>query len=120
MKEGLNGETAKSSALGKARPLRFLILSVAFLFVIFVLMASSTSLGVISEGLYGDQLEAMRAAAIAHDDHSDAHDDHSTSEHSDEHSEGSDSAHEAQTSTVDAHSADHSESTEAEHATRLH
>ena len=37
-----------------------MIFTCAFLFVIFVLMASSTSLGVISEALYGDQLKAMR------------------------------------------------------------
>lgn len=113
---GLNGETAKSSALGKARPLRFCIFTVAFLFVIFVLMASSTSLGAISEGLYGDQLEAMRAAEShgAHDDHADKHStEHATGDHS-EHSMDAHTEH-AEEHATDEHSdhLDHS----TEHST---
>ena len=80
---GINGERAMESALGQARrgqrrskslqadshpvthpvrPVKIMIFTCAFLFVIFVLMASSTSLGVISEALYGDQLQAMRVS----------------------------------------------------------
>eukprot|EP00435_Cladocopium_sp_Y103_P014008 s638_g3.t1 len=114
---GLNGETAKSSALGKARPLRFCIFTVAFLFVIFVLMASSTSLGAISEGLYGDQLEAMRAAAAhdAHNDHADEHStEHATDDHSDEHSmDAHTDEHATEEHATDEHSDDHS----TEHST---
>jgi len=104
---GINGERAMSSALGKARPLRFMIFAFAFLFIIFVLMASSTSLGVISEGLYGDQLEAMRAAAQAHSAHVDEHSDDST-EHS-EHSEPSTEHAETHAEHSDEHSTEHSE-----------
>lgn len=84
---GINGETAISSALGKARPLRFLIFTLAFFFVIFVLMASSTSLGIISEALYGDQLQAMRDAAHSgHSEHAE-HDSTDADSHDSDHPE---------------------------------
>ncbi|CAK9044810.1 Glutathione-regulated potassium-efflux system protein KefC (K(+)/H(+) antiporter) [Durusdinium trenchii] len=83
---GINSTAARASALGKRRGLRIFIFTWAFLFVIFVLVASSTSLGSISEFFYGDSLEAVRQAHAAEDAAAHAaHGDHSTVE---EHGDG--------------------------------
>ena len=80
-----------------AEAMRFFIFSFALLFVIFVLVASSTSLGPVSEFFYGDSLEATIAFRNGLDPHGDDHGadhgtegdhstgDHSTGDHSTEH-----------------------------------
>jgi len=94
---GINSSSAKASALGKSRPVQFLIFLLAFSFVVFVLIASSTSLGPISEFLYGDDLPAMIAAkehgAHGDDTHHDeggashAAPEHESGEHTDGHTD---------------------------------
>lgn len=88
---GINSTAARASALGKGRVLRVMIFTWAFLFLIFVLVASSTSLGAVSEFFYGDSLSAVRAAHAAedlahgahweHEDLQDSHDSHDSAEH---------------------------------------
>lgn len=73
---GINSSSARASVLGKGRCLRVLIFSWAFLFVIFVLVASSTSLGAVSEFFYGDTLQAVRAAHAAETAHGENHGEH--------------------------------------------
>jgi len=95
---GINSSSAKSSALGKSRPVQFLIFLLAFSFVVFVLIASSTSLGPISQFLYGDDLPAMIAAkehgAHGDDAHHDEGGSHAASEHdSGEHTDGHTDTH---------------------------
>ncbi|CAJ1347786.1 unnamed protein product, partial [Effrenium voratum] len=97
IKSGMNSTAAKASALGKGRAMRFFIFSFALLFVIFVLVASSTSLGPVSEFFYGDSLEATIAFRNGLDPHGDDHGadhgtegdhstgDHTTGDHSTEH-----------------------------------
>eukprot|EP00440_Ansanella_granifera_P023709 gb/GFBE01025751.1/.p1 GENE.gb/GFBE01025751.1/~~gb/GFBE01025751.1/.p1 ORF type:complete len:801 (+),score=204.52 gb/GFBE01025751.1/:1-2403(+) len=55
VKSGMSDTVAKASVLGKSRPVQVVIYSIAFLFVVFVLVASSYSLGALSDTLHAGE-----------------------------------------------------------------
>eukprot|EP00931_Biecheleriopsis_adriatica_P100618 TRINITY_DN75897_c0_g1_i1.p1 TRINITY_DN75897_c0_g1~~TRINITY_DN75897_c0_g1_i1.p1 ORF type:complete len:775 (+),score=177.16 TRINITY_DN75897_c0_g1_i1:56-2380(+) len=52
---GISESVAKASILGKSKPVQVIVYTVAFLFVVFVLISSSTSLGAVSVALRGEE-----------------------------------------------------------------